>query len=261
METENNKKWPIFAALIIGAFTILFILILWRYGAMGIITVIKYFVVAALILGMIGLLIGAFVWLFKKHQKQMVYIMKRAIIRTSRINANNYNQELWLKGALPFGSRKIGDVLGFAMIKSGVKKAYTESGGLLELQKPKDIIFITFSNGGWFRRWLDGYSIFAGIYPDDFSNDLSAPKILIEDNGFGIAPELFKMVWCAKHWKKKHIIEETAKETIYRYVVEDNLNDLKAVIDKAVLVNPSEEATSPAQQLGLTKKTGIEGIE
>jgi hypothetical protein len=147
------------------------------------------------------------------------------------------------------------------MIKSGVKKAYNENGGLIELDKPKDVIFISYSTGGKISTMLNGYNVLAGVYPDDFANGLNSHKVFVEDEGYGLSPELFRIHWLAKHWKRPEIIEESAKETIYRYVVEDNLNDLKAVIDQAVLVNPKDESTSLAQQMGLTKKTGIEGFE
>ena len=61
------------------------------------------------------------------------------------------------------------------------------------------------------------------------------------------------------HWKQQHIIDETAKETIHRFLVEDNLNELAEVIFKAVDVQPLEkEAKSPAEQLGIDKKIPIQ---
>jgi len=178
----------------------------------------------------------------------MVYIMKNEIIRTSRINNNDFKQILRVKGGIPMGGRELGEIIGYAMIKSGIKKAYDGNGGLIELEKPKDVVFITFSNGGKIKQFIDGVNIFAGIWPEDFANGLNNEVVLIEDDGYSITPTHFGMIWCAKHWKKKHLIEETAKETIYRYVVEDNLNDIKAVIDKAVLVDPKDEGESLIQQ-------------
>ncbi len=186
----------------------------------------------------------------------MVYIMRNNIIDTCKINKNSYPQELWLKGAKPFGSRPLGKITGFAMVRSAIKKMYDPTTkSLIEMEKAKDVIFCTFGNGGLISKILGQYEVFAGIYPDDFANDLSAPQVFINDLGFGLSPQLFKMAWCAKHWQDKVLIDETAKETIHRYLIEDNLNELAEVIHKAIAVEPKvEDDKSIAERMGLDKK-------
>ncbi len=259
--SENSKKWPIFIILLGGAFVLLFIFVLWKWGGSGLWIVLKYFLIFSVILAIFALIVAAFFWLFKKHKKEMVYIMRNAIIRSCKINKAQYKQELWLEGGKPFSARKVGDIIGFAMIKSGLKKIHSASTGkLIELDKAKDVIFVTFANGGKIAQFFGGVHVFVGIHPDDFANDLIAPMVRIKDDGFGLTPRLFRMLWCSKHWHKRHIIEETMKDTIYRYIIEDNLNNIKTIIDKGVMVDPVVDETSIAAQTGLDKKIGLKPI-
>ncbi len=260
VENENTKKFPIFIAIIIAVVVLIFVFVLWQFGAKGIFTVLKYFIIIAVVMLILGLIIFAIFWLFKRHKKEMVHIMRNNIINTSRINKSPINQELCLMGGLPFSERKIGNILGFAVIKSGIKKMYSpNNGGLIELDKPKDVVFVTFSDGGKLKTLFSGYEVFAGIYPDDFKNDLTAPQVYINDEGFGLSPQLYKMLWCSKHWNQKHLIEDTAKETIHRLIIEDNLNNLQDVIMKGVMVDPKErEEKSLAEQMGLDKKIPVQ---
>lgn len=258
MATENPRKWPVFF-LIIGILVVLVaVFVLWRFGAQGFVSVLKWGLVIAFILLLFGLVVVAIFWLFKKHKKEMVYIMRNAIIKTCKVNKIDYPQELWVYGTnRPFPQpRKIGNVIGFAMIKSAWKKMYDpDTKSLIELKDPKDVVFCTFNNGGFLSKLLGSYEVFAGVYPDDFVGDLTAPQVFINDGGFGLSPQLFKMIWCSKHWQEKYIIDETSKETIHRFIVEDNLNEIATRIEKAIEVEPKpKEEESTAEQLGLDKQ-------
>ena len=266
MTTENPKKWPIFILLFGGAFVLLLVFVGWQFGGEGLLTVVKYFLLFGFLLLIIALVIVAILWLFKRHKKEMVYIMRNAIISTCRLNKVNYKQELWLYGSgLPLPQpRKLGVVTGFAMIKAAVKKMYDpKQKALVEMDKPKDVIFCAFNDGGIISKILGQYNIFAGIYPDDFEfeagvGDLMASTVYVNDGGFGLSPQLFKMLWCQKHWRDTHLIEETAKEIIHRYLIEDNLNEIAEVIHKAIQVEPkAKDDKSYGEKLGLDKKIPI----
>jgi len=262
MTTENPRKWWIFG-LIIGAIIILIsIFAFWRWGGEGLVKVIQGLLIIGFIVALLGLVIFAIIWLFKRHKKQMVFIMRNSIINTCKINKNDYKQHLNLYGSgVPMPNpKRLGEVIGFAMIKSGVKKMFDkEANSLIELENPKDIIFIGFYSGKFIDKILGNYNIFAGVYPDDFTfrgkvGDLTATDIYINDGGYGLSPQVFQMYWLQKWWKESHIIDETSKETIHRFLVEDNLNELAEVIRKAVEVQPKEtDEESLAEQIGLDK--------
>jgi len=257
MATENPRKWPIFALIISVIMVLVFVFILWRFGAQGFATVIKWFLIVAFILLILGLIIFAVFWLFKKHKKEMVFIMRRAIIQSCKVNKSQYNQELWLLGTgRPFPQpRKVGKVLGFSMIKSAIKKMRDpDTNTLVELQEAKDVIFCTFQTGGLISKLFGDYEVFAGVYPEDFAGDLTAPQVFINDKGFGLSPQVFRMLWCSKHWHEKFLLDETSKETIHRLIVEDNLNEIKEIIDRGISIDPkAAEETSTAQDLGIDK--------
>ncbi len=189
MVTENPRKWPIFIILFGGAFVLLLVLVTWRWGSQGLFTIVKWFLFLGFVLAIFSLIILAIFWLFKRHKKEMVYIMRNSIIQTCKINANGYPQELWLKGDKPLSYRRIGKVVGFAMVKSAIKKMKDpNTQALVELEKPKDVIFCTFNNGGLIAKILGFYNVFAGVYADDFANDLTVPQVFINDHGIGLAP-------------------------------------------------------------------------
>ncbi len=258
VESENPKKWPIFALIIIGILILITIFVVWQFGAQGLLTIVKWFLIILIIFAVIGLIIFAVFWLFKRHKKEMVFIMRNNIVNTCKINNNGYPQELWLYGSeKPFPQpRKLGNIVGFAMIKSAIKKMYDpKTKSLVELQKPKDVVFCTFTRGGVVSKLLGQYSVFAGIYPEDFVTEiLNVPIVHIRDGGMSITPRLYQILWCAKHWQDRVLIEETAKETIHRLLIESNLNELYEVIHKAVAVDIKEkEGESRAEQMGMGK--------
>ena len=266
MTTENARKWPIFA-LIVGLILILILVFVgWQFGSEGLVKTFQAFLVIVFVVSVIALIIFALFWLFKRHKKQMVFIMRNSIINTCKINKNGYKQELWLFGSgvpLPCPKR-LGQIVGFCMVKSAVKKMYDEKlKDVVELEKAKDIIFCGFYSGRFIDKLLGNYNIFAGVWPDDFSfkgkpADLTSTKVYINDAGHGLSPQIFKMYWLQKHWRESNIMEETSKEIIHRFLIEDNLNELAEVIRKAVEVQPKDvEEKSLAEQTGLDKKIPI----
>ena len=266
VETENSRKWPIFALIIGVIFILVLVFVSWRFGSEGFFTALKWLLIIGFVISIVILIVLAVFWLFKRHKKQMVFIMKKAIVDTCMINKNSYKQELWLFGGnVPMPSpKKLGVIVGFSMIKSAVKKMYDPNLKIIkELEKPKDVIFCAFNTGGLMDKILGNYSIFAGVYPDDFMfngklGDLTGSEVYINDGGFGLSPQIFKMFWLQKHWKEGHLIEETSKEMIHRLLIEDNLNELGEVIYSAVAVQPREESDkSVAEQTGLDKKIGV----
>lgn len=272
MATDNPRKWGVFAAIIGAIVVLVLIFVSWQYGSQGFWNVVKWFFIILFFLALIGLIIFAIFWLFKRHKKQMVDIMRNSILSTCRINRNPYDQELWLFGSgVPMPNPKqIGKITGFSMIKSAVKKMKDPNTNiLLELEKPKDIIFISFNSGRFLDKILNNQNIFAGIYPDDFEfkdqngdikvADLTASQVYINDGGFGLSPQVFKMFWLQKHWKQAHIIEETSKETIHRFLVQDNLNEIAEIIHKAVAVQPKEDKDRSLGEQIIKKDVNVGG--
>lgn len=258
MTTENPRKWPIFILIICVILLLILGFVWWRFGSEGFLTILKWFFILAMIFLIIGLIIYAVIWLFKRHKKEMVFIMRRAIIQACKINKFDYPQDLYLLGSeKPFPQpRRLGRILGFSMIKSAIKKMKDpETKELIELENPKDVIFCAFQNGGFLAKLFGDYQLFAGVYPEDFAGELTASNVFIKDDGFGLSPQIFRMLWASKHWHEKHIIDETSKETIHRLIVEDNLNEIKDIIEKGISIEPQErEEPSMAQELGLDRK-------
>ncbi len=257
-ETENARKWPIFVLIVVVILIIIIGFVVWQFGTQGILTIVKWFLIIAIIFSILALIIFGIFWLFKRHKKEMVFIMRNNIINTCKVNTHPYPQELWLYGSeKPFPQpRKLGAIVGFAMIKSAIQKMYDPiTRGLVQLEKPKDVVFCTFGRGGFIAKLLGQHSVFAGVYPDDFVSDtLNQPVVYIRDEGMSITPMLYQILWCAKHWQDKALIEETAKETIHRLLIESNLNELYEVIHKAVAVDVQEkEGESVGDKIGLGK--------
>lgn len=262
MATENPKKWTIFILIIAVILILVLVFVAWQFGSQGFWNVIKWLFIIGFFLIIVSLIVFAVFWLFKRHKKQMVFIMRKSIINTCKINRNPYKQELWLFGSgVPMPNpKRLGVITGFSMIKSAIKKMYDpDTNQLIELEKPKDVIFCAFSSGRLIDKILGNHNIFAGVYPDDFKfnngiGDLTANQVYINDGGFGLSPQVFKMYWLQKHWKHSHLIEETSKEMIHRFLVEDNLNELAEVIHKAVAVQPKEEEVKSLGEQLIGKK-------
>lgn len=262
MKGENPNKIPIFVLIIAIILILVTMFVVWRFGTQGLLSVVKWVAIIAFFLIIIGLVIFAVIWLFKKHRVHLINVMKQSVIETCKINSMDYPQILKTKGgAVLGGGHTLGKILGYAVVKGGVKKAFKDNeGGVISVSDSKDIIFIAFYNGGFIKRFLNGYEIFAGVYPDDFQENetFTGDIVNIEDEGRSLTPYLYGFSWCAKHWEKRHVIEETSKNIIYRKLIEYNFNDLRYIIEKAQMVDPKkEEEPSMAEKIGLDKKVGL----
>lgn len=261
---DTNKKIWLGVAVFGTAIALLFFLIWWKYSAQGLWTVIKYFLIGLTVLTIIVLIIIGIIILFRKKRVDMIEINKNAILSSALQTSPTTMKRLMFRGSKELEGYDIGYIKGFCRIKSEAVHNINESTKLKEVVFPEqDITFIVYKHlksglGAWFER----YKIFCGlgelrdkenkvIQTSDYT-ELNADIVYL--NGTMFTPSMFGFLYLSKHYKKTWMIDESVKESIYRMLSQENLSELKEVIDDALAIGDkykTEREFSMAKSMGL----------
>lgn len=250
-----NKNYVRNALLIgIGAFIIVVIVVWWRFGAQGIVIMLQKIILYTLILAAIGAVLALVYWLFKTQRLDMVHIHHQRLVNTCEANSPPFKQQLWFRSEDDnWATRYVGDIVGMCMIQAApkrqaVKKGYETTLTVANPEKGYEkIVFIAFRSPGFFNRWfpkLFGQTDLIMGTPDDFS-PLSASLVFMR--GLTFAPPLYDILTLAHHWERRHFIDETIKENIYRYTLQENLKEIATMIDDAIDASPSHKKKQETQ--------------
>ena len=258
METPNSSFWKKAGLFALGAFVLLIIVVVWRYGAQGVMVMFQKIVFYGLILAIIGLVVAVVWWLFKKHELDMIHVHYQRIVSACRASKNAYKQEVYLRSQSDdWATRELGEVIGVCQIVSSSKRVKTNEGLKYTLSVPKGekyekMIFLAYRPKGLFNKifsdLLGNVNVVAGT-PEDFS-PLSASVIYL--NGLTFSPPLYKILFLSHHWERRHFIDETIKENIFRYTLQETLKEIATIVDDAVDASPAhkkKQETQMVQQL------------
>lgn len=207
-----------------------------------------------LILAAVGGVIALIWWLFKTQRLDMVHIHHQRILKACKSARPPYQQQLWFRSTSEeWASRYVGDIIGMSMIQSIPQRKVSKEGletrkSLAEEgQKYERVIFVAFRPPGFFNRvfgWLLGSDQIVMGSPEDFT-PLGASIVYMK--GLTFAPPLYEILTLAHHWERRHFIDETIKENIYRYTLQENLKELATMIDDAIDASPSHRKKQETQ--------------
>jgi len=247
-ETENKRKMPIFY---IGIFILLILwgvfcgLIWWKKNLQ---TAVIVFLIGIFIVIFIAIAVFVFFWLFKKHRVDMIHVAKQRITASAELHKMPYKQEFRSRGSIKdnISWSPIGVIKGICLMKTKEKyKMVEEIDPLTEykikkkekIEDSQDLMIIAFNKGMPFPLSIfDETQLFFG-YPEDVSNPSG---IVVYANGI-LAPQVFGIFFLSKHFEKTYMIDESMKELIYRYVLQDNLSEIKNIVDDAIAISPEHQ--------------------
>ena len=246
-ETENAKKMPIFWIFILIIFVLIIIMCVFLYFRLGLLKTMLIFIGLLWFFAIVGLIIWAVVWLLSKQRSDMIHIFKQRVNAACKLFRPPYVQEVWLwgdpKNSIP--SRRIGYCSGVCKIKTHpvrrVDKSTNEYGVVIEdhvvVEEAKDLFFVSFNEGKSFPMSLfDEEKIFLGVRED--ISEFDGSKIFF----YGVlAPEIYGCFTLARHWERTNVVDEPIKETIYRYVIQDFLKEIKNITDDALAISPEHQ--------------------
>ncbi len=243
METPNKSFMPVIIAIICGILLFLFGIVWLIQKKKGWGAIITTYAIAVGIVIIIGLIIGAIVWLLKTQRLDMVHIHKQRIIASCSMNRPSFKQSLMFKGSDELEGRVIGEVLGVAMTKSvpvlltdeqkdDMKKTM-DSKQIKEFTRPKQLYWIAFKRTGF----MTPPELFCGNR-DDFTH-LSGSIIYL--NGMAFAPPLYDVYFLAKRFQQTEMIDETVTFAIRRYVLQEFLKEEKNIFDDVLAISPQHQ--------------------
>jgi len=247
-ETENRRKMPVFY---IGLFILLIIWtifcgLLWWQKGMG--TAMAVFLIGIFVVMFIALAVFIFFWLFKKHRVDMIHVAKQRIIASAELHRMPYKQEFRSRGSAKdnISWSPIGMVKGICLMKTKEKYKIVEEidpqteykiKKKEQIEESQDLLIIAFNKGFPFPLSIfDETQLFFG-----YSEDVSNPSgIVVYANGI-LAPQVFGIFFLSKHFEETYMIDESIKELIYRYLLQDNLSEIKNIVDDAIAISPEHK--------------------
>lgn len=237
-------------------FVVIVIIVWWQFGARGIFAVLQKLVLYTMVLVVVGGVVALVFWLFKTQRLDMVHIHHQRLVSTCEANGNPFKQQLWFRSEDDnWSTRYVGDIVGMCQIqaapsriiqKEGLKQTLKLAG---EEQKYEKMIFIAFRSPGFINRWfprLFGSTTIVAGTAEDFS-PLSASMVFMR--GMTFSPPLYEILTLSHHWERRHFIDETIKENIYRYTLQENLKELATMIDDAIDASPSHKKKQETQAI------------
>ncbi len=237
MTTENSSKRPIAIFLVVLIIVIIFVVIWLKFGGLGILEVIKWFVIVCFIVAFLGLIFYAVYWIFfKTHKKDAVHILKQKIVRACKSTPQIINQELWFLGDNIRFMSKIGKIVGVCRIQSSETERYEENKELKKdiptaFEECKTIYFLTIDKG-LISRIFGDYDVVGLFEKDIYHKQLSYPRIYVLDSMFSYS--LYEILWCSKHFREEWAIDLSMKKNIYRMTLQEVLKDLPNLLDNAM---------------------------
>jgi len=247
METENPRKLPVFWIIIGIIFVLIIALCVFLSFKLGFMKTMMIFIGIVWFFAILGLIIWAVVWLFSKQRSDMIHIFKQRVLVACRLFRPPYVQEVWIWGdssnSIP--SRRIGYSEGVCKIKTKptfeVSKEKQKDGTIKEVktitEQSQDLYLLAFNDGAGFPFSLFRDTlIFLGKRED--ISDFDGSKVFL----YGVlAPEVYGCLTLARHWEHTGVIDEPIKETIYRYVIQDFLKEIKNITDDALGISPEHQ--------------------
>lgn len=260
-EAENKSKFPLFWIMILVGIFMLFLLSYLFNHSKGFGTVLTWFFIYIFLFGILGLIIFAIIWLLKVHRIDMIHIFRERIIQAAKLNRPKVDQQLYMMGDHVLERRFIGHVEGICQIfteplkvlvddkESDVEQKKIQSTGLINR-----ITLITFRvSKGLLARLFSSTEIVACI-DGDFT-DLNGDIVYLR--GMSFAPPLFGLLWLSKHYHDTNLIDETAKENINRYVMQELLKETMNIVNDGMAIHPQYQKEREKSLLQDLKKKEI----
>lgn len=251
VESENPRKFPVFWIVIFLILAIIFFWLWLRFRKQGIIKVLFIFWWVIFAIAIIGLIVFVVVWLLKKHRIDMIRVTKQRIVKACQLCPPKQNQELWFIGSHELEHRYIGNVIGVAKAKSEpVFKEYEDKSSNPPTKKMKqvkpsmDLTFIAFKQPVPFPLSLFNIpKVFCGLTwknnGQTYSDFTHLSSNIIYLKGMTFAPELYGIYFLSQHFKDTFMVDEVISQLIYRYVLQDNLSEIKNIVDDALGISPT----------------------
>ena len=266
MVTENPSKTPIFILIIVIIIGILFGLVWYFTRKKPFTTTLTYFFIGLIVLLLIGLIFTAIFWLFKKHRTDMIHINRQRIIEACRLFPPDKPQNLVMRGNTELESRYIGRVTGIcrAFTKPAIYKEADKDKKPIVIRPALPITFISFKKAGGILSFLSTENIFVGFGEAEYNlgiketdknnkviwktkrvkqtadySHLSGDTIYLM--GMTFCPSQYGMYFLDKRYNDTNLIDESVKEMIYRYTLQELLKEEIEIVESAIAISPEHQ--------------------
>lgn len=261
METENKSKLPIITVGL-GIMAVLLFLVVWGINrSKPMIIVFMYYWIALIVIGIILVIIWLVIFFIKPQRKDMVWINKQRIIAACKSRPPTFKQVISFRGETELEQRFIGYVIGMCRLTSEPKKEivvdeYTQSENLKPVEAEQELWCVAFRKGSGLISSLI-LPVEVIIAPRDDFTDLNMDVIYVKDSCF--APKLYDLLMPAKNFKETHLMDEPVKNLIYRYVLQENLVEIREIAADYLAISPQYQkarSLSRAQEFGMMGNRG-----
>ena len=242
---KDYVKYVIVGSLV--AFALVLAFTLWRYGAQGIKALLGKLFLFSLIVAFFTAIVLGVVWLFQYKRIDLIAVHKDNIVEACERNQTPYKQILSFSSQGDnWAFRELGRIIGYCMIKSAPRRAYDNDDKLTVIdQKYENMIFLTWLPAGLFNKIFSRYEVVAGT-EEDFST-LSGDVVYLK--GMTFAPKMFGLFFLSHHWEQRHFMDETIKENLFRYTLQEALKDLATIIEDAIDASPTHKKKQEIQNV------------
>jgi hypothetical protein len=178
----------------------------------------------------------------------MLHIAKQRIIKACELHRLAYRQEFRSRGSAKdnISWSTLGYITGICIMKTNPKHKIIEEEDEMTgykikkkevIEESKDLFILSFNKGSPFPLSLfDDTQLFFG-----YSTDISNPSAgVVYANGI-LAPQIFGIFFLANHFEKTYMIDESIKDLIYRYMLQENLSEIKNIVDDAIAISPEHQ--------------------
>jgi len=249
-ETENPRKMPYFWMFLAFLLFGVFIFMWWFLSKKNIpfSRVLLYFIIVAVVICVLIAIVFLALWLFRKQRTDMIHITKQRIIKACELCPPKSKQTLWFMGGTQLETRFIGNVIGIAKAKTEpifqiVKDKKTDKEHAEKVRDAMDLTFIAFKKPVPFPLSLfTSADLFLGLGWEDkgvkYSDFTHLSANIVYLNGMTFAPQLFGMFFLSQHFTHTFMMDEVISQLIYRYTLQDNLSEIKNIVDETLGISP-----------------------
>lgn len=256
---ENSKKMPIFWGIVIIIVGIVGI-VLWLFQGKtgGFWVFIKWFLVAIIVLGVLGLIVYAIFWLFSKQPSDAIFLNVQRYIKACNMNKPTFPQFLYFKGSGEWEFKKIGKIIGVCqskILKTNTEKPLKDKEGIVikdktlmgydKTNKPiyKEVIryeqeeltedVIAFKRGGF----LAPVELVRVLKHERTS--LNSDKVFL--NAMAFTPELYGFYYLPNRFRNKELIDRVVGDEIHRATIQHILKEEQNIVDDAIAISPRHQ--------------------
>ena len=234
---KDTTKFLIGGVIVVIIGVIIFTI--FNYGGAGFLVLLKKLGFYLLIVAFFAAIVFGIFWIYQVKQIDLIAVHRDNIIEACKRNQTPYKQTLTFSSQGDnWAQRELGRVVGYCMIKSAPKRVLDKEGEFKLIDETyKDMLFLAWRPPGLFNWLFNTCEVVAGT-KDDFSR-LSGDVVYLR--GMTFAPKIFGVFFLSHHWEEREFIDETIKENIFRYTLQEALKNFATIVEDAIDASPAHK--------------------